>query len=553
MIGLLTETIGNPTPMQLVFAPSAQLPRNDLPFPAAPQTWRFRQSVEYSVTANRAVLDYASRNKDRLLYGIYRMGRNAIERGSRDNWTTTPRALNASSAAIKQGTRGAVSAWDALRTPERRDPRGYIIPSDQPDFLTATKFINALIDNGVQVDSARTAFTAGGKTYPAGSYVVKTAQAFRPHILDMFEPQDHPDDFAYAGAPPTPPYDTAGWTLAFQMGVKFDRILDGFDGPFSRLNVNVKAPSGAVSTTESVAGYLLGHETNDAFIAVNRLVQNGDTVYWMKPDGKNFIVAQSGTRGRLEKLARDVGLKFEAVSAAPAGEGFRLRSVRIGLWEVTGGSTSSGWARLILENFEFPYTVVDNVVLSSGNLNRRFDVIILAGNKFPSQNLTALLSFVEEGGTLLAIGSSASIGFESNLPVRDAIAERTAGGGYERIPTSKFYVPGSILSARIDKSNPLTFGMPEIIDLYFDQSPAFRLTAESDRVKPVVWFDSPAPLRSGWAWGQEYLKDAFAVIEATHGKGRMVLFGPEILFRAQSHGTFKLLFNAIYLSRAEKK
>ena len=75
-------------------------------------------------------------------------------------------------------------------------------------------------------------FSAGGKTYPAGSYVVLTDQAFRPHVIDMFEPQDHPDNFAYQGAPPTRPYDNAGWTLAFQMGVEFDRHLEPVTGPF---------------------------------------------------------------------------------------------------------------------------------------------------------------------------------------------------------------------------------------------------------------------------------------------------------------------------------
>ena len=74
-----------------------------------------------------------------------------------------------------------------------------------------------------------------GKQYPAGSLIVKTGQAFRPHVMDMFEPQDHPDDIPYAGAPPTAPYDGAGWTLAYQMGVQFDRILEGFDGPFEKL------------------------------------------------------------------------------------------------------------------------------------------------------------------------------------------------------------------------------------------------------------------------------------------------------------------------------
>ena len=248
-IGLLTETIGSPTPTAIPFVPDKALPKTDTPLPIDPQQkWHFRQSIEYSITANRAVLDYASRNKDRLLFDIYRMGMNSIERGDRDSWTTTPRRL-----------RGA-KALDEVRTPALRDARGYIIPADQPDFLTATKFINALIKNGVVVHRATSTFNVSGKSYPAGSYVVKTAQAFRPQVLDMFEPQDHPDDFAYPGAAPTPPYDIAGWTLAFQMGVKFDRILDGFNGPFEKIPQEVRPPAGQITSIPSPAGYLLSHE-----------------------------------------------------------------------------------------------------------------------------------------------------------------------------------------------------------------------------------------------------------------------------------------------------
>jgi len=82
----------------------------------------------------------------------------------------------------------------------------------------------------------------------------------------------------------------------------------------------------------------------------------------------------------------------------------------------------------------------------------------------------------------------------------------------------------------------------------FDESPAFRLEPEASLkgVKPVVWYDSPTPLRSGWAWGQQYLDQAVAVADAPVGKGRLVLFGPEVLWRAQPHATFKLFFNALF-------
>src|SRR5690606_28156038 len=108
----------------------------------------------------------------------------------------------------------------------------YILSADQPDFPTAVKFINALIKAGIEIEQATASFTVESKTYPAGSYVVKTDQAFRPHILDLFEPQDHPNDFQYEGGPPIAPYDAAGWTLAFQMGIQFDRVLNEFNGPF---------------------------------------------------------------------------------------------------------------------------------------------------------------------------------------------------------------------------------------------------------------------------------------------------------------------------------
>ena len=296
IIGILTEAIGNPTPQEIPLVFRQQLPRQDLMYPIAPQLWHFRQSIDYSITADRAILDYASRHKDQILYNQYLMGKNAIERGSRDSWTISPHRLDAVEAAAtadrqrgsgQRGGRGggggnltgdaAQKYWAMLHDPAQRDPRGYIIPSDQPDFLTAIKFLNTLIKNGVEIERVDAQFALNGKTYPAGSYVVKANQAYRPHVLDMFEPQDHPDDFAYPGAPPTRPYDNTGWTLAYLMGVKFDRILDGFDCPCRKLPIEELKPApGKITQAVAPAGYLLSHEVNDSFVAVNRLLGSGE-------------------------------------------------------------------------------------------------------------------------------------------------------------------------------------------------------------------------------------------------------------------------------------
>ena len=571
-IGLLTEIIGSPTPTRIPFVAARSLPSADLPYPIAPQPWRFRQSIDYSVTANRAVIDVASRNRETLLYNIYRMGQNSIERGSRDSWTPSPHRPQA------QGD------------PAARDPRGYVLPADQADFLTATKFVNTLVRAGIIVERAMTPFTVGARRYPEGSFVVRTAQAFRPYVLDMFEPQDHPDDIPFPGAPPRPPYDSAGWTLAFQMGVAFDRILDPFDGPFERLSEPAPVPRGEVIETARAAGYLISHRQNDTFVAVNRLLAAGEDVYWLRDrsvggaaGGAMYVAAKSTTLPRLRQAAGDLGLRVAGVATPPPGEALKLRPVRIGLWDEYGGSVESGWIRWILERYEFSFERVYAQALDAGNLAARFDVLIFPDGAIPGRSgvsrsadrspetasvpseysghtgvvsvartIPQLRAFAEAGGTLLAIGESTALAEHLGLPIADALTEIQPDGRAIAIPRERYFVPGSVLRARVDTATPLAFGFERDVDVFFDNSPVFRLgpAAAAQGIRPVAWFASATPLRSGWAWGQSALKDAVAVVDAPVGRGRLLLFGPEIAFRAQAHGTFKFLFNGIYYGKA---
>ena len=94
-IGILTEIIGGPNPQQIPLVPDKQLPQGDWPLPVVPQLWHYRQSVDYDFQLNRAILDYASRNRETLLFNIWQMGENSIKRGSEDNWTITPKRIDA--------------------------------------------------------------------------------------------------------------------------------------------------------------------------------------------------------------------------------------------------------------------------------------------------------------------------------------------------------------------------------------------------------------------------------------------------------------------------
>lgn len=676
-IGILTETVGSPDPSVIPFEPRFAIPEASWWWPIPPQAvWHFRQSVDYSITANRAVLDFASRDRENLLYRIYQMGRDEIQWGSEDQWTFTPhkatliceqlvathadtessceqisggmsalpdngraaRGAGAAGGGRGGGRGGDAALYSALTAKNLRDPRGYIMPADQPDFGNAVDFVNALIKSGISVLEATAPFTVNGKSYPANSLVIKTAQAFRPHVLDMFEPQDYPDDFDNAGNP-IAPYDDAGWTLAYQMGVKFDRILDGFDGPFKKLTDFAKVPAGTIKTAAQAGpvGYYFSHDNTYSFVAVNRLVGAGEDVSWLATgplgEGTFYVAAKPTTLPILQKAAADLGVSFQATATAPAGPMAKLRKLRIGLVDSYSGGMPVGWTRLIFKNFEFPY--VDGAIngspndiypadINAGDLNSKFDVLVFnnvavcpggggrggggGGERGPggaeatgcgpeaagaagggrgggraggggrgegapapagdtrsrpfqpipeiylkrqgsinAEGEAALQQFVQNGGTVIVIGNAAESAvslFKLPLTVHQTGSR------------NEFYAPSSVFELALDPKSPLANGYGNSADVFYSNNVMWDMNSSAAGAPPthaVGWFASPAPLRSGWAWGQKVMDKGIEIVSSDIGKGHVFLFGNELTNRSQPHGDFKLFFNALYLSVADMK
>ena len=348
--------------------------------------------------------------------------------------------------------------------------------------------------------------------------------------------------------------------------------------------------------TEKAAGFFLHTRTNDAFRAVNQLLAAGEEVRRLKepftvdghkhPPGMFFVTKKEGTQARLEKIAAALGTRFIGAPEAPGKEAVPLQPVRVALWDRYGGSMPAGWTRWLLEQFEFPFTVVYPPDLDKGGLREKFDVIVLVdsavgaggrgmggdqpppepnvvdelglpadyrgrrGSITTAKTLPQLKMFLEEGGTVLAIGSSTVLATQLGLPLENHLVAKDADGKEKPLGRDKLYVPPSVLRAQVDPAHPLAWGLTGEVDLMFANSPTFRLplVEGNSHLTRVAWFAGKAPLRSGWAFGQEHLDGGVAVVDAKVGKGRLVLYGPQVLFRAQPHGTFKLFFNAIVRS-----
>jgi hypothetical protein len=212
--------------------------------------------------------------------------------------------------------------------------------------------------------------------------------------------------------------------------------------------------------------------------------------------------------------------------------------------------------------------------VKAGNLNAAYDAIIVPDStrevivegrlnregyfeEFPpeytggigKEGLRALRDFVDKGGTLITLARASEIvmGEEFNLPVRNVLAGASERG--RAVQTADFNIPGSLLRVYVDQKHPVGYGMPGEIAAFFDGPIAFQTSSPGPDVQRsvIAWYPDDAKdiLISGYAHGAERLERKAAAVSFTRGKGKIVMFGFRVQHRAQTDGTFQMLFNAI--------
>jgi hypothetical protein len=523
--------------------------QTNFPSPWEGGWWRLRDVVEQQKISIMAVLDLAARFPEMFLNDAYLKAIRNIECGKNE------------------------------------PPYAYIIPSGQHDYLTTDKLIQTLMLAGVEVHQTEKALQIDNTVYPPGSYVLLLAQPLRAYIKSLLEQINYPDNpwtRQYPGGPPMRPYDMAAFNLAEHMGVKALPINIPLDAPLIRIK-EAKMPEGKV-VGSGAKGYLLGHETNDCFKAINLLLEGDAEVYWLRkeikdggksyPPGTIFIKAPAGLQSRLETVAKETHLTFDAVQDKVSGEAYRLHPLKLGMYKrYLGGNMDEGWTRWILEQFHFPYNSILTKEMKKGNLNKKYDVIILPddsmemmiGLKEDDERMRGFLMppeykegmgkegvenlerFVKEGGTLITLDSACELPIEKfKLPIRDVVKDA---------PSKEFFCPGSTLHIKLNVCHPVAYGMEKEALALFWNSPAFSIvpTPWNEHYQIVAHYLEKNLLQSGWLIGEKKLSNKAAIIEAKYGKGRVILIGFRPQHRAQTHGTFKILFNSIYYGSATEE
>ncbi len=532
-IRILTEaaSVRVATPITIPFEnlqSSVKAESVSMPLPWKGGSWTLGDIVAYDYAAAWAALTNASGLRENWVRNYYRVFKNAVNRSEA--------------------------------------PFAYVIPRQQRDLGTAIKMLNVLKLGGVEVHQSRQDFSADEHKYEAGSFIVYLTQPFGSFAKTMLEIQVYPEIREVPGGPLKTPYDVVGHTLPLLMGVDAVKIEKTFSVDAQRLDTIAK-PAGRILRQNETSGYVWGYSSNDDMVVLNRLTKQGFEVFWtaekMELNGKTYAAGtmlvknKEGLDAALQKIVQDLHVTFQGFTEMPGIKQYSLIRPRIGLYKSWSASMDEGWTRFVLEQFEFDYQSLNDRDIRKGELRQAYDVIILPdmGNRTILNGMSEkaippeyaggigeigaknLKDFIRKGGTLITLNGAAEFALKNlHLGVEDKAA------GLNR---KDFYIPGSLLKVVNDVSHPVAYGYSRDATIFFRRSPVFA----AGEGHSVVSYPAHA-LQSGWVTGEDYLTNQNAVVDIPFEQGKVILIGFPALYRSQSHGSFRYLFNAIYYGAA---
>jgi len=447
--------------------------RWNFPRPYTKSDWRLSQIMDYGMTAVFSGLTHLAKYRREWLSNFHRVHRDWVERDE--------------------------------------PPYAFVIPKEQRDPHALRQLLEILDFGEVEIHRAQADFSAGGKSYPAGSFIVPLNQPYGAFAKTMLEVQVYPDLRYYPGGPPIPPYDVTGHTLGYLIGVDVDSIGEPLTVATERIQTPV--PSIQPLPARPRWAYVIPAETNAGFLALNRLSAEEVPVFRAGaafesggrsfPPGAFLVPPQAKSQKILEELRSTSSLPVFGADSAPPVEGFRMkREARVGLFKAAN-NMPAGWLLWLFEGYGFHHEVMSSVDFAS-DLSKKYDVIVLPSGTTKSRMIQGLSSeqydeswrwaygigdkgwaelkrFVHQGGTLVAIGSAVDTARDLlTLPIEPVLPEAPSRFGR---------------GGRRDERPPVAADEVERLFKESFQSPAALVKAiESRVVDPTSVFYCPGSL-----------------------------------------------------------
>ena len=539
--------------------------------------WRLRDIIDYERIASDALLEVAADKREDLLWDVVRRAQAAVQAAAPGEAYRIPRqqrdrptALRLAQLLADHGVEVIEDAtgdfWVPLAQPYGHFVREMLEPQRYPEvrlqregrplapYDVATWTLPLMM--GVAVEHTEMPAGTAGRRLPhhlgeGEPATVQEAAAIGARAPRGEDPGGEPSTHTAAGeASPRHPSPAAG---AGMMTVAYDS-----PEAIKVINAALRAKGGVsfapVPDTSSTA------QPNASAVAGADAGEGSGAV---------FCLDAAAARAA-ESVARAVGVDLVPAAHSPAVRK-RLRAPRVAIYKPWDASMDEGWTRWLLEQYGFEPKNLDNKTIQGGKLAARFDAIILPDvdkeiiatgkrkvregamrytEELPPEyrggldksGSQALVEFVQKGGTLIALASATEYVIqEFNIPVHNALA--SAAG---------FDCPGSLVRLQIPGGHPVTAGLPHEIAGFLDTPIAFATTIPGTDLQRWVLASYPEDERdillSGWISGASVLERHAAAVALTYGKGKIVLFGFRPQFRAQTHATFPMLFNALYWS-----
>jgi hypothetical protein len=490
--------------------------------PWAEGTWRFRDQVDYMVTASIATLRYAARFREELLYNRHLSGRNTITQ-------------------YRNGP-----------------PYAYFVPQAQRDPVAPVELLRRLAFLGLHIHQLDRDARHDSTLYPKGTWVIPMDQPFAQLARELLDVQEYPelgDDL---------PYDAAGWTLPMQMHVNVVTATTPLSTDFTKAMQPIRGraePWGAsaeypLSTNAMAAGIVappggltgsgdaivLDPAQNNSFRFINRALKAGGTLRIDTATTKHYVVTGIDA-AQSARWAAELSLRAERASMPPTTV---AAPTRIALYKAAPGNMDQGWTEWLLDTHEFQYTLIGPDVLRAGALGERFDVIVLASQNLGRGRADSLLvaqvdAFVRAGGTVVAWNGGAMSTINAlQLPVRNLL---------QGVPRQTYFTGSSVMRTIVDRTHPVMVGMPDTADVMVNSSPVFSTVDGFTGSVLATYPRTGSVLRSGFVKGDSLMRGHAAALDVTVGAGHVVLMAFQPQWRGQPMGTFRTVFNALFFAR----